>query len=92
MHIKKSTEWLRVYIFLVGLDGDFDQIYREVLQKDPILDIEECHSIVRQEAIRQTTFNSSNCEAYAFITKHRPNYPKVENSVDKSSLECTQMP
>ena len=38
---RKSIERQQVHIFLVGLDGDFEQVRGEILCKDPLPDLEE---------------------------------------------------
>lgn len=88
LEYKKSVDRLRVHIFLAGLDGDFEQICREILRKDSTTDIEECYSIVRREAARQSTFTSTIQDASALVTKHRPNYPRSENNMGRSNLKC----
>ena len=37
---QKSIERLWVHIFLLGLDGDFEQVRGEILRKDPVPDLE----------------------------------------------------
>ena len=43
----KSIEQQRVHIFLAGLDGDFEQVRREILRKDPFPNLEECYALIR---------------------------------------------
>ena len=38
---RKSIERQQVHIFLVGLDGDFEQVRGEILCKDPLPNLEE---------------------------------------------------
>ena len=42
----KSIERQRVHIFLVGLDGDFEQVRGEILRKDHLPDLEECYALI----------------------------------------------
>ena len=51
---QKSVERLRVYIFLVGLDGMFEQVRGEILCKESIPNLEECYAQIRREAAYQT--------------------------------------
>ena len=44
----KLLQRKRVHIFLVGLEGDFEQVRGEILRKDPILELEECYALVRR--------------------------------------------
>ncbi|KAH0725518.1 hypothetical protein KY284_001383 [Solanum tuberosum] len=54
---RKSIQRQRVHIFLAGLDGEFEQIRGEILRKDPILELEECYSMVRRESVWHATVN-----------------------------------
>ena len=60
MAYHKSIEQLRVHIFLTGLDEEFDQIRREILQRDLLANLEECYSLVRQEAVCRTTLKGDS--------------------------------
>ncbi|KAL3523631.1 hypothetical protein ACH5RR_016465 [Cinchona calisaya] len=64
---QKFIERLRVYIFLVRLDGDFEQVCGEILRKEPIPGLEECYALIRREAICRATLkdNTRNSEATA---------------------------
>ena len=42
---RQFIEWLRVHIFLAGLDSDFEQIWGEIMRRDLSPDIEECCSM-----------------------------------------------
>ena len=55
---QKATQRQRVHIFLVGLDGIFEQICGEILRKEPVLDLEDCYALVRREAVHHSTLNS----------------------------------
>ena len=44
---RKSIKRQRVHIFLVGLDGDFEQVRGEILRKNPVPDLEECYALIR---------------------------------------------
>ena len=54
---RKSIERQRVHIFLVGLDGDFKQVWEEILCKDPLPDLEECYALIRREAFVDPLFS-----------------------------------
>ena len=98
---RQSIERTRVHIFLAGLDKSFDQLRREILRRDPLLNLEECYSLVRREAIRSTTLNEDieKPEASAMVSRHRPSQtshdrskatnPKNSNSSDKPTYKCT---
>ena len=62
---RRSVERLRVYIFLNGLDAEFEQIQGEILRKDPILDLEEAHAYVRCDAVRRSTLNNETGVGHA---------------------------
>ena len=53
----KSIELQRVHIFLVRLDGDFEQVRGEILHKDPLPDLEECYALIRREAFVDPLFS-----------------------------------
>lgn len=84
----KSIERLRVHIFLAGLDGDFEQVRGEILRKEPVPGLEECHALIRRETVRRATLKGEtrNSEAAAMVTRNRQ---KVTKSVDKSVYKCT---
>ena len=44
---KKFVAWLRVHIFLSGLDAEFEQIRGEALRKDPSMDLDDTYAYVR---------------------------------------------
>ena len=60
-----------MHIFLVGLDGDFEQVRGEILRKDPILELEACYALVHCESVRRTTMigEPEKIEASAMVTK-----------------------
>ncbi|KAH9657753.1 retrovirus-related pol polyprotein from transposon RE1 [Citrus sinensis] len=83
---RRSVERLRVHIFLVGPDEEFDQVRGEILRKDIIPDLEECYSLIRREDIRQNKLNKKvDSETSAMIARQQPQ----RKFVDKSSLHCT---
>ena len=70
---KKST--LRVHIFLARLNGEFEQVYGEILRKEPIPNLEGCYFLVGREAVRHATLEgeSGNPEASIMVARHRSN-------------------
>jgi hypothetical protein len=88
LHIKKSTDQLRVHIFLAGLDGTFEQVCGEILRRDLIPGLEECHALIRREAVRHATLKGKtrDSESVAMMTQNRQRPGK---GTDKSSYKCT---
>lgn len=83
----KSIDRLRVHIFLAGLDGIFEQVRGEILRKDPVPGLEECHGLIRREAVRHDTLKreARHSEATTVVTR---NQQKTTKGVDKSSYKC----
>ena len=52
---KKSIDRLKVHIFLAGLDGDFEQIYKKILLEELVPNQEECYFFVRHEVVHHNT-------------------------------------
>ena len=69
----KSIEQQRVHIFLVGLDGDFEQVRGEILHKDPLPDLEERYALIRREAVRLASMKgeSDNPDTSAMVVRQR---------------------
>lgn len=91
-----------MHIFLVGLDGEFEQVRGEILRKDPIPELKVCYALVCRESVRHATMieEPEKTEASAMVTRNRsnqnwssPNQPKDANGTDKSSnkssYKCT---
>ena len=72
---QKLLQRQMVHIFLVGLEGDFEQVRGEILRKDPIPELEECYALVRSEDVRRGVMNGKleNYEASALVTRNRSN-------------------
>ena len=70
---KKSIDWLRVHIFLAELDGDFEQIYKKILRKEQVPDLEECYSFVRHEAVHHNTSKGKfeNLKAFSMVVRNQ---------------------
>ena len=64
-----------MHIFLVGLEGNFEQVRGEILRKDPIPELEECYALVRREDVRRGVMNGQleNSEASSMVTRNRSN-------------------
>ena len=72
---QKSVQQHRVHIFLVGLDGEFEQIHGEILRMDPIPELKECNAMVRREYVRCAMMygEHENSEASAMVTRNQSN-------------------
>ena len=68
---KKFVERLCVHIFLNGLDAKFGQIPREILIKDPTLDLEETYAYICCDFVQRKTLNgeSPSLEPFAMIAR-----------------------
>ena len=98
---RRSIEQLRVHIFLVGLDEEFDQIWWEILLKNLIPNLEECYSLIWWEVIRSTTLKGDSItpEASAMVAWNwsnqnqqiclQANNGKTINNICKSTYKCT---
>ena len=67
---QKLLQRKRVHIFLVGLEGDFEQVRGEILRKDPIPELEESYALVHYEDVRRGVMNRQleNYEASSMVT------------------------
>ena len=74
-YYQKLLQRQRVHIFLVGLEGDFEQVRGEILRKDPISELEECYALVRRKDVRRRVMNGQldNFEASVMVTRNRSN-------------------
>ena len=72
---QKLLQRQMVHIFLIGLEGDFEQVHDEILRKDPIPELEECYALVRREDVRRGVMKGQleNSEASAMVTRNRSN-------------------
>ena len=90
-----------MHIFLARLDGDFEQVQGEILHKNPILDLEECYALARQEAMCHGTMKgeSDNHDPSAMVDRQRSNqswsnqsktnHSKAASNIYRSTLKCT---
>ena len=97
----KSIERQRVHIFLVGLDGDFEEVRAEILRKDHFPDLEECYALIRREVVRHASMKteSDNLDTSVMVVRQRStqnwqdqskiNHPKTSPNIDKSTFKCT---
>ncbi|KAL3522109.1 hypothetical protein ACH5RR_014943 [Cinchona calisaya] len=85
---QKSIERLRVHIFLIGLDGDFEQVRGEILRKEPVPGLEECYTLIQREAVRHATLKdeTGNSKVTAMVTRNRS---KITKNFEKSAYKCT---
>ena len=60
--LHKTLARLRVYIFLAGLDSEFNQARSEILRKDPPLDLESCYAYVRKDQNQRHTMEEPKIE------------------------------
>ena len=90
-----------MHIFLIGLDGDFEQVQGEILRKDPLPDLEECYALIQREAVRHASMKaeSDNPDTSTMVVRQRStqnwqdqsktNHPKTDPNIDKSTFKCT---
>ena len=64
-----------MHIFLARLESDFEQVRGEILRKDHIPELEDCHALVRREDVRREVMNRQleNSKASAMVTQNRSN-------------------
>ncbi|KAH0688955.1 hypothetical protein KY289_016313 [Solanum tuberosum] len=85
---RKSIQRQRVHIFLASLDGEFEQIRGKILRKDPVLELEECYSMVRCESFWHATMNGDleKSKAATMVRKYRSNQNRFsQNQPDQMS-------
>ncbi|RVW50417.1 hypothetical protein CK203_107017 [Vitis vinifera] len=56
----KNFPTFEVHIFLVGLDGDFEQVQGEILRKDPLPHLEECYALIQRETVRHASMKAES--------------------------------
>ena len=83
------------------MDKVFDQIRRKILRQEQLLNLEECYSLIRCEAIRSTILNeefeqpeasvmvSWNQTSQSSQDRTKSNNSKNSNNSEKSSYKCT---
>lgn len=97
----KAIERLKVHIFLVRFDEDFDSIQWEILHKDLVPNLDECYSLVWREVVCNSTLKGyyGTFESSTMITQNKPNSGQKNrvwsnkgiptNGIGKSSYKCT---
>ena len=60
-----------MHIFLIGLDGDFEQVQGEILRKDPLPHLEECYALIQREAVRHASMKAEfdNLDTLAMVVR-----------------------
>ncbi|KAM7463370.1 hypothetical protein LguiA_031491 [Lonicera macranthoides] len=81
----KSIQRLRVHIFLAGLDNELEQIRGEILQKDPVPELEAVYAMVRRETLRRQTMNTETDIAALAVCNQAPSNPNWRNSEKRLS-------
>ena len=83
---RQSVERLRVHIFLVGLDPEFEQLQGEIFRKDSPLDLEETYAYVRRDAVRRATLHGvpKPIESSAMLAQHRSSGSGSNRPSDRS--------
>lgn len=79
---KKFVERLRIYIPFDGLNEEFEQVHREILQKKTFPDLERCYSQIRQGTICQVKVKTENPNISAMTTQNQ----QVQNQQDQKKL------
>ncbi|KAI5333626.1 hypothetical protein L3X38_023758 [Prunus dulcis] len=93
---RKEVDRLRVYIFLAGLDNNFDQIRGEILRMEPKPKLEAAYAHIKRESNRQRTMSEVGVtsEATALATvrsrQSRPNNYSVDLTRNQPPMKCTK--
>ncbi|KAI5342103.1 hypothetical protein L3X38_009978 [Prunus dulcis] len=93
---RKEVDRLRVYIFLAGLDNNFDQIRGEILRMEPKPELEAAYAHIKRESNRQGTMSEVGVtsEATALATarsrQSRPNNYSVDLTRNRLPMKCTK--
>ncbi|KAK2978046.1 hypothetical protein RJ640_000707 [Escallonia rubra] len=90
---RKSIQRQRVYIFLAGLDNEFEQVCGEISRKEPVPELEECYSLVRRESVRHAIMNTEpeKIEASAMVSGIKTGLlinNKIESPISKRLLQA----
>ncbi|KAJ8900052.1 hypothetical protein K2173_024167 [Erythroxylum novogranatense] len=85
---------LRVHIFLNGLDSKFYQVHREILRKDPNLDLESTYAYLRREYQQRQTMGNSRSIPESTHAKsmnlHCDNKAAIEITQNPVQHDCTK--
>lgn len=82
---------LRVHIFLVGLDPEFNQAQSEVLRKDPLLDLDSRYAYIRKDQSQRKTMEEPKLESENVVHMASQNRNSKEKKSNRkgSTLQCT---
>ncbi|CAL2255836.1 unnamed protein product [Prunus armeniaca] len=93
---RKEVDRLRVYIFLPGLDNNFDQIRGEILRMEPKPELEVACAHIKRESNRQGTMSEAGVtsKATALPTvrskQSRLNNYSVDPTRNRPPMKCTK--
>ncbi|CAL2249946.1 unnamed protein product [Prunus armeniaca] len=93
---RKEVDCLRVYIFLAGLDNNFDQIREEILRIELKPELEVAYAHIKRESNRQGTMSEAGAtsEATALATarskQSRLNNYNVDPTHNRPPMKCTK--
>ena len=77
---------MRVHMFLSGLDSEYDQVYGEILRKDPKFTLKQSYTYVRKVHFdRQVMGHASESSVMIVQHKHGPP-PGFSNAPPRSLL------
>jgi hypothetical protein len=92
----KEVDRLRVYIFLAGLDNNFDQIWGEILRMKPKPELEAAYAHMKRESNRQGTMseagatNEATTLAAVRAKQSRLHSHNVDPSLNGPPMKCTK--
>ncbi|KAJ0963993.1 hypothetical protein J5N97_029115 [Dioscorea zingiberensis] len=67
----ESKERQRVYLFLGGLDYEYEQVRGEVLRKDPPLGLQAAYAYIRRESDRKEAMKPEEDKTKAMVARNR---------------------
>ncbi|XP_061963258.1 uncharacterized protein LOC133687924 [Populus nigra] len=92
----KEVDRLRVYIFLAGLDNNFDQIRGEILRMEPKPELEAAYAHIKRESNRQGTMsevgatNAATALAAVRVKQSRLHSYNVDPARNRPPMKCTK--
>ena len=93
---RKDVDRLRVYIFLAGLDNNFDQIRGEILRMEPKPELEAVYAHIKRESNRQGTMseagatNTATALAAARVKQSRLHSYNVDPARNRPPMKYTK--
>ncbi|KAI9185155.1 hypothetical protein LWI28_004796 [Acer negundo] len=87
---REEIDRLQVYIFLAGLENNFDQIRGEILRMKPKLELEAAYAHIKRESNRQGTMSEVGVttEVAALIAaRSKHSRPSTQN---RTLMKCTK--